>query len=1067
LSSVPKKFLRSLCSTLGLSSKNKRGFSSNLGGHLLGLSVTYVRDVYRKVKGASWTPIAPSGRLADEDIDGGSPWSGGLPPSSAEQALRNSVRVALSNLVDGNSHRKFCQEMQRAWLAGAAVDLANTSVEFSKTVLAFSSLVLAQMDAEDFNGTLPGLGIPTDIGVLADPVSLGVGVRARHDVLCVICLCAASRWTGRLYLPMHSAPAMPFGAHGGQSLSDLLVRSLSDHPARWGLRDLRSRCAVVCGDGGLCEGGVEHRHSSTAAAEKNWKQLYPDCSADGINESAPLCTVWDPFHRIDVAAWRAIRSVPLAVKVFDASKEIDHLMGQADGVLLFRGVKELLGESAGVVRAPGGTRKVGHLSGTPGSILENFKAISRDSTGLVCAPSTHMHTHTHTIVHSHVCMRAQTCASMHRQAHMHEYRCRHRGVQSTSSRCAIPSEVITATLHARVAWVQGNHRHYSLSHLMSLSKSLTDLSFVVFACIFSDVLKLGLRPFVLKVQGVMEPATFQLAQQNTMRRLRLALQMIPRARGFFRVVALLRQHVPPADLRNLVNAFRVSVMGKVFPTLFDAACDLANARPHFEGRCPVKCGGAPMLRHIRREGFVGRPFFPCELFWFVFEVAYRLLRFINPSTNCMRCPTKRQTIARASLEQKSLRPTRQINPSVGLCFGAGSPTQSQVQHGSPPPPAGPAGALLFTSSTSYLFTRACGIESSTLVCTGGGCVHLSRAARPCGGGWGTMDHFSALAIVGAELTLPHKSDLATKMCLGPTCQCESRVRRAWALHRSPAACPPTERSPVYVQFKGEEAGRYRGHGPCKCSPQSSCNGPCEGLLSTAPRFVIRPRLPKFPPRFSGARCFRKVWTHEVLSVCQVSHDAYIAHDCIDEALVEAGKLISALISELDQVLHRVGVNDCMGHLLNMSAVCFDWNTLVHKAPTAKHVTAFRDVCKRLGPCLQNTLYPTGPGFAGVEREWPSIDNLCAQYVWLTRRVRAAMWASRISSGLDRLEAPEGAARRLDVPADVQDLRTRYVGLANVRKLSAWVGLPALEAGSPRQAPGPGLGFVWRSGLQGR
>ena len=121
---------------------------------------------------------------------------------------------------------------------------------------------------------------------------------------------------------------------------------------------LRARCVDISGDGAdLCERGPEHRHSSTAAAEKIWKTLFANASGQpngGL--SPPLCTVWDPFRRVDNADWRAVRAVPLAVQVFDMSRQLDNLFGQSEGILFWRGVREPGSRS---LRAPGGTRKVG------------------------------------------------------------------------------------------------------------------------------------------------------------------------------------------------------------------------------------------------------------------------------------------------------------------------------------------------------------------------------------------------------------------------------------------------------------------------------------------------------------------------------------------------------------------------------------------------------------------------------------------------------------------------------------------------------------------------------------
>ena len=53
------------------------------------------------------------------------------------------------------------------------------------------------------------------------------------------------------------------------------------------------------------------------------------------------------------------------------------------GVLLFRGVGELLDEHPSDIRAPGGTRKIAYLSGSPPSIIENYRIIMASLHGRV------------------------------------------------------------------------------------------------------------------------------------------------------------------------------------------------------------------------------------------------------------------------------------------------------------------------------------------------------------------------------------------------------------------------------------------------------------------------------------------------------------------------------------------------------------------------------------------------------------------------------------------------------------------------------------------------------------
>lgn len=339
--------------------------SLRVGARLLCLPMATVRNIYYSVRKQVWQPIGKKerGRKKREEEHTT------LPLRDELDGLRALVRIAVGNCSERGSHVGFVREAQRLSLAGVHVaGIAN--YEFSRMAVSFAAMVLTQMDAEDFNAILPGLGIPSDFSGLADPVSLGVGVRSRHDTLCVLCLNIISRWTGCSYTPMHSAPAMPHGAHGGEMMANLLLSAFTAHPAHWEIGILRARMASVCGDGGLCEGGPEHRHNSSRAAEILWRRVHGGLSPDTLD-----CTVWDPFHRVDNAAWRAIRRVPLAVRLFDTSRQLDHLFAQSEGVLVYRGAAEYLGEEATSVKAPGGTRKIGYLAGTPSSILSNLKTI--------------------------------------------------------------------------------------------------------------------------------------------------------------------------------------------------------------------------------------------------------------------------------------------------------------------------------------------------------------------------------------------------------------------------------------------------------------------------------------------------------------------------------------------------------------------------------------------------------------------------------------------------------------------------------------------------------------------
>jgi hypothetical protein len=65
----------------------------------------------------------------------------------------------------------------------------------------------------------------------------------------------------------------------------------------------------------------------------------------------------------------------MATRLFDCIKQLDYLFGQSDGVLLFRGIGELIDARPREIRAPGGTRKIVYLSGAPGNFIHNYKLI--------------------------------------------------------------------------------------------------------------------------------------------------------------------------------------------------------------------------------------------------------------------------------------------------------------------------------------------------------------------------------------------------------------------------------------------------------------------------------------------------------------------------------------------------------------------------------------------------------------------------------------------------------------------------------------------------------------------
>ncbi len=348
-----------------------------LVGALLGVSPSTVSVCLRTLELAGWRPSPRQGPRPPS----AAPVSASTPAAGAaasDQALESEgggggnslallVRLALANAYEGRSGRAYERDVARLVASGVQVGNRHTSRHFCRDVEHLASQVLREHDAVDWHTPLASLGIPSDFGVLIDPVSIGSASFARHDTLLMTALPIVSPHTRQIHTPMAGGLPMAVEGHTGGNVAALTLRTLAEHPASLGLAALRARCAVVCGDGQVVLGGPAHRHSSTQAAEKLWKLIHGD-------ETPLRCTLWDPFHRTDTACSRAVRASAAAQEVFAMAQKLDHLFGVGEGRVLLHAVATQTGQRAQEVRAPGGTRKVVYLSGVPGNVVRNYAA---------------------------------------------------------------------------------------------------------------------------------------------------------------------------------------------------------------------------------------------------------------------------------------------------------------------------------------------------------------------------------------------------------------------------------------------------------------------------------------------------------------------------------------------------------------------------------------------------------------------------------------------------------------------------------------------------------------------
>ncbi len=359
LSEMPKDLLRQVL-------KCRVPPGSNLGATLAAKAASsLLRLPYRtivqclgNVKRNSWNPVPRSSLESEEPCEQ-------TVERDPQHTLRILTRTALATGYHGRSHVDYVRDCMRLHLAGADIGQKYHSKEFAQIVERLGAECIQALDAEDIHGHLPALGIPSDLAIAWDGVSLGASSFSRHETLQVMAAAFVSPHSCRLHARFLAAPSSG-GNHSGQAQVAIASLAMTQHPVRLDMVALRSRCALVCGDGQVVVGGEEARHHSSGAAERLWRQLHPDANM--------LCTEWDKFHREDIAGRRAVRASAAAQEVFDVADAMHTLFGIGQGRVLFRSVASHLATETRTVSQPSRMKKIGYISGIPGNLLVNYKA---------------------------------------------------------------------------------------------------------------------------------------------------------------------------------------------------------------------------------------------------------------------------------------------------------------------------------------------------------------------------------------------------------------------------------------------------------------------------------------------------------------------------------------------------------------------------------------------------------------------------------------------------------------------------------------------------------------------
>ncbi len=234
---LPQRLLQSAVSFFSLP-KSKCSKAHAVAGKLLGLPCT-VDALVRRLKRASWVPAerltfaqkSQQRKQATASTDGakttastdGANIEQEDPVSRNKKQMTILVRTALSNAAEGDSGCRYERDVARLRAHGLDIGDRFHSRHFLRECIHVAALTLQTLDAIDVHRPCEGLGIPSDLSIVMDPVSIGGGF-PRHDTVLVMCLFLISAGTSKGYVPLLDAPTLPLGGHGGREMSELALK---------------------------------------------------------------------------------------------------------------------------------------------------------------------------------------------------------------------------------------------------------------------------------------------------------------------------------------------------------------------------------------------------------------------------------------------------------------------------------------------------------------------------------------------------------------------------------------------------------------------------------------------------------------------------------------------------------------------------------------------------------------------------------------------------------------------------------------------------------------------------
>ena len=328
LCKLPRKILTGVCSGLPAISTDVRPLAAKAAAHLIRVSGRTVNNIVQRVKNAGWTvAVQVSQDAEDQDSESATPVQG---QRSREEILRLLIREALHCSAHGLADDFYIQSVARMQLCGLDVGDKYVSKKFVRMVEFCCAKQLEYFQADMLARRLPGLSVVSPVSIAFDGISIGDTLFSRAESFVVSVLSSLNATTGRLFPQLLASPSSGL-FHDGPSQAELVMQSLSQHQALLTKESLRGRMlAVIGGDGAICRGGPDMRHSSTGAGNLLSQQVYPDL------ESSHHHVEWEKFHRSEAALRQAIGASEYAKELFALAKALSQQFAFGAGRILLR-----------------------------------------------------------------------------------------------------------------------------------------------------------------------------------------------------------------------------------------------------------------------------------------------------------------------------------------------------------------------------------------------------------------------------------------------------------------------------------------------------------------------------------------------------------------------------------------------------------------------------------------------------------------------------------------------------------------------------------------------------------